>query len=450
MKKGFTLIELAIVLVIIGILLGIGTGMIGILVKSAHYRKTKEIVNAACEAVVGYAIKNKRLPQSLSELGIRTIDDFGRKLKYFTAYHSTSGDICVENATPIQITDRRTNSTISAYFIVYSTSENLHDETYRDNSTFIIEQPGIPVDNYTYDDIVCYRDINFLISKACSTLQITTNTLPTGTQCERYPDTTIAVSNKISTCSVKIIGNSTLTLADIGMAYTCTENGIMLYGTPKKAGAFSIEVEAANAVQHAKKMLTLVIQPNPVRITTPYIPPVCANSTATYTLTAIGGDGNYNWSCSPDPCPDGHLQYGNRNSSYTEIVRVNASCGGSNTRTYSINVISCNNEGNSGGGNGGNSGGNNCYRIEIINEGENRFYETGRYFITCIYYPLCGKFKHLNGIFINMHACIGIFKKRNKRICLIKERTITYNEALSADRNGNCKIKYRNGYLYDD
>ena len=62
-KKGFTLIEIAIALVIIGLLLGMGTKMIGPLMVRAKTTETNDILNAAVESVVGYALVNKKLPQ---------------------------------------------------------------------------------------------------------------------------------------------------------------------------------------------------------------------------------------------------------------------------------------------------------------------------------------------------------------------------------------------------
>ena len=61
-QKGMTLVEVAIVMVIVGILIGIGSGMIGPLTKRIKVNDTKEIINAAVESVVGFAATNRRLP----------------------------------------------------------------------------------------------------------------------------------------------------------------------------------------------------------------------------------------------------------------------------------------------------------------------------------------------------------------------------------------------------
>ncbi len=49
-KKGFTVIELAIVLVVIGILIGLGVGLVGILTKQAKLKESREIVRDVYES----------------------------------------------------------------------------------------------------------------------------------------------------------------------------------------------------------------------------------------------------------------------------------------------------------------------------------------------------------------------------------------------------------------
>ncbi|MBI5641424.1 MAG: prepilin-type N-terminal cleavage/methylation domain-containing protein, partial [Nitrospirae bacterium] len=53
-RRGFTLIEIAIVLIIIGFLLTIGAGMMGMLTKKAKLTETRETVKTAHESILGY------------------------------------------------------------------------------------------------------------------------------------------------------------------------------------------------------------------------------------------------------------------------------------------------------------------------------------------------------------------------------------------------------------
>jgi prepilin-type N-terminal cleavage/methylation domain-containing protein len=61
-RKGFTLIEIAFVLVIIGILAGFGAQMIPMLVKQSKLKDNRELVKEARIAIIGYAIANGKLP----------------------------------------------------------------------------------------------------------------------------------------------------------------------------------------------------------------------------------------------------------------------------------------------------------------------------------------------------------------------------------------------------
>jgi prepilin-type N-terminal cleavage/methylation domain-containing protein len=61
-QAGFTLVELAIVLVVVGLVLVLGTTLIGPLTKSVKRNETKEIVNAAVESIASFASSSKRLP----------------------------------------------------------------------------------------------------------------------------------------------------------------------------------------------------------------------------------------------------------------------------------------------------------------------------------------------------------------------------------------------------
>lgn len=61
-KKGFTLVEIAIVMVIIGLLIGMGANMIGPLTKRAKLNESREDMNKAKEAVVSYSMTHGRLP----------------------------------------------------------------------------------------------------------------------------------------------------------------------------------------------------------------------------------------------------------------------------------------------------------------------------------------------------------------------------------------------------
>ncbi|MBM4141335.1 MAG: prepilin-type N-terminal cleavage/methylation domain-containing protein, partial [Nitrospira sp.] len=79
-QSGFTLIELAIVLIILGILVALGAALVGPLTKRSKYDESREVVKSAKEAVLGYVVKNGYLPADLETAGARKLDAWGNDL----------------------------------------------------------------------------------------------------------------------------------------------------------------------------------------------------------------------------------------------------------------------------------------------------------------------------------------------------------------------------------
>ena len=61
-RAGFTLIEVAIILVIVGLLVGLGAELIGPLTKRAKVIETRKLADAAVESVISYGASYNRLP----------------------------------------------------------------------------------------------------------------------------------------------------------------------------------------------------------------------------------------------------------------------------------------------------------------------------------------------------------------------------------------------------
>jgi prepilin-type N-terminal cleavage/methylation domain-containing protein len=155
-EKGLTLIEIAIVMVIMGILIAIGASMLGPLTKRAKQLETNTILDAAVDAVVAYATTNKKLPVwtdgndlTLSPNEFHYIirnrnDAWGSPLFYrfadgispYTVYPDLSAsDICAATATNLAIT-RCSDAlctvpqvTRDIAFIVYSPGPNRNYQT---------------------------------------------------------------------------------------------------------------------------------------------------------------------------------------------------------------------------------------------------------------------------------------------------------------------------------
>jgi len=183
-QSGFTLIELAIVLIILGILVALGAALVGPLTKRSKYDESREVVKSAKEAVLGYVVKNGYLPADLETAGARKLDAWGNDL---VLYRATEFDASGENACGVTATtlggqpfevrecknvscanpvDYNVKSNIG--FIVFSKGPDANeagtdpgkdgvppfyvrfqDSTYTDGAT-----------TYNYDDIVAYASLD--------------------------------------------------------------------------------------------------------------------------------------------------------------------------------------------------------------------------------------------------------------------------------------------------
>lgn len=212
-QKGFTLIEIAIVLVIVGLLIGMGASLMGPLTQRVKNNETKEIVNAAVESLQSYGASNNELPDTASfPTVVRKPDDvWGKSLYYLlddNLTDSTIGGICGRKSTDLTInicSDAGCSSPAAisnVAFIVLSSGGNFNNQTAGTQSvisstTINLYDIGVSMDNYTTDmnrveandDIARWITIDELRAKAgCvgAQLRIINNELPYGFQGSTY------------------------------------------------------------------------------------------------------------------------------------------------------------------------------------------------------------------------------------------------------------------------
>jgi len=208
--KGFTLIEIAIALVIIGLLIGLGASLIGPLTKRAKITETKDTLNAAVESVIGFAAKNNRLPTNTEfPQAVRNPNDSWTKpLVYFfdpaltTTPMQPAEGICGRKTTNLIVcTDANCNSQIpDVAFMVVSGGPNYNVQTGPSTTSTcpsgktcykVYPQDNPNVDDYSndftrqeeYDDIVKWVTLDELRIKAScqgAQLKILNNELPYG------------------------------------------------------------------------------------------------------------------------------------------------------------------------------------------------------------------------------------------------------------------------------
>jgi prepilin-type N-terminal cleavage/methylation domain-containing protein len=224
-NSGMTLVEIAIVLVIIGIVIALGAALVGPLTKRAKINDTKEIVNGDVESVISFAASNRRLPVPTGTEftnNVRNPNDAWTKPLYYivdtnltTIPAGTSDAICGRKTTNYTICRdaacTAATNIQNVAFVVASGAENFNLQTgiltggvcpagqtcvrvYNvdtagiDDCTTAVNCPNYPAALLitrleAYDDIVKWVNLDELRTKAgCqgAQLKIINNELPSG------------------------------------------------------------------------------------------------------------------------------------------------------------------------------------------------------------------------------------------------------------------------------
>lgn len=179
--SAFTLIELAIVLIVMGILIGGGAKLSTIWFKNNKIKESQAVMNRMVESIEGYAISFGYLPD---QEHFRTLlptlkDSWGKKIRYVVAPELTKeGSICRKKETAlIQKEQGSLAKNIAFYLISSGANRNLQTHIEMGSSSWVLEhfQIGRIVDKNSedrvealaYDDLVISRnlyELKYLIS----------------------------------------------------------------------------------------------------------------------------------------------------------------------------------------------------------------------------------------------------------------------------------------------
>jgi prepilin-type N-terminal cleavage/methylation domain-containing protein len=210
-QAGFTIIEMAIVMVLIGLIVGYGASLIGPLSIRAKRIESTATVDAAAQAVIGQATANQAVLPTLAQFPqiIKTRNDaWTRPIQYIydaalADGNVTTGDVCTRRSTRItlrQCGDALCSAPVTVpnvAFVVLSGGENFNNQTSASlavSTPTIINIYAVGADNVDgdttdfnrpepYDDIAQWATLNDLRSQVgCRgpQLVVLNNELPPG------------------------------------------------------------------------------------------------------------------------------------------------------------------------------------------------------------------------------------------------------------------------------
>ena len=205
-RQGFTFVEIAIVLVIAGILFAVGAKLIGPLTKHAKRAESRKITEAAEESLITHGAINNELPAMGDfSAAVRNPNDAWQKSIYYVVdsdlTDSATGGICGRRSTNITLKicpDSGCSSPDETIrdlaFIILSGGDNYNNQTAGTQSassdtTINTYEVDVSVDDYAadmdraeaYDDIVRWVTINELRTRTeCvgAQLSLVTRELP--------------------------------------------------------------------------------------------------------------------------------------------------------------------------------------------------------------------------------------------------------------------------------
>ena len=406
-SEGLTLIEIAIVLVILGLLLGLGAGLISMLTKRAKIIETRETVDSAVEALISYAAGNKCLTDNLTQANVRkTTDAWNQPLFLRVADELLPGQCSTSNAT---ICDRKStgltvkicsDAACTSYqpvnnvaFVVASKGPNYNLQIMNGTNEIRVYAPGLQVDSYSgtyegvsdpnrveeFDDIVKWVTLDELRAKmACpgAQLRIITTELPLAYQNRPYSATIYAEGGvkPLNWSSPTIPSWLSCSSGSDSTAYNCN-------GTPSCPGSYTLTVYVEDnstipPKSNATRSYTINVQPDQLRLTpVPGTTWYAFNgSSFTATITAAGGKPTYTFTSTPSTCSgltctcsstgctiSGTANIsGNSSVTCSFTITASDSCPGSSQQTvngtYYV-IINPSYSGGSGDGSGGGGGG---------------------------------------------------------------------------------------------
>jgi type II secretory pathway pseudopilin PulG len=216
-ERGFSLLGIVMLLVLLGAMMGVGAGMIGPMTKKAQIVKTRKIINAAIDSIISYGASGNKLPAtgSFSSTVKNPNDAWTKSLYYVLDSNLTDtsvGGICGRKTTDLTVKvcpdsgcSSPTKTINDVAFIVLSSSADFNNQTagtqaVSSATTVNVYASDVSIDDYAtdinsadpYDDLVRWVTIDELRAQAGCTfpqLRIVNNELPRGNRNNVYSAT---------------------------------------------------------------------------------------------------------------------------------------------------------------------------------------------------------------------------------------------------------------------
>lgn len=193
-NKGFSLIEMAFVLIIVGIIVSMGAGLLPMLMRQRTYTDANSRIQEAKTALIGYALANGRLPRACANttgvetanryrgylpyavLGIKATDPYNNPNPIYYAVDQNLTTTTTTAAFKTRLMDiiapatapapqLHCNGSLDAAFVVFSVGQNKTvnaPNSATGNGTF--ETPGAP-QTATYDDVLDAVSLTYLLGR---------------------------------------------------------------------------------------------------------------------------------------------------------------------------------------------------------------------------------------------------------------------------------------------
>lgn len=262
MKKGFTLVEMAMVLIVVGLLMGGGFQMMRVMQEKARSTEAKNTLNAAKEAIIAFAINNNRLPTA-AQFTALNFTGAGNTPILYNSDAPLQTNICGVAITPLQTINSSVTPTVTTTnvgFVLAIAGQNMNVQTGRIGNDIRF----YPWNRANTDDLPApinrrepYDD--FYTQVALSDLQSTIG-------CQMPTIANLTLHQGIAGTPYTVTfggngGNGTYTFSRIAGAFPAgfTLVGATLSGTPIAPGTSNFTIQITSGGMSTSRQYALVI-----------------------------------------------------------------------------------------------------------------------------------------------------------------------------------------------